>query len=166
MNANAWRSVVAALADERSRRVYARAVLGEGVEAELETMSPGAARRVVQTLTKAGLVVRIDDGGLRATDDVFAAVLAAAPVAAQPTGVDRFFVDGRLTVYPARAADRDAVLAHVADRVIAADESIDERAVNERLAHITDDVAAMRRYLVDAGLLVRSRDGHVYARAA
>ncbi len=44
-------------------------------------------------------------------------------------------------------------------------EILTERAVNDRLAAIVDDVAAMRRYLVDAGLLERSRDGGAYSRA-
>ncbi|WP_431739686.1 DUF2087 domain-containing protein [Microbacterium testaceum] len=34
-----------------------------------------------------------------------------------------------------------------------------------RRTAIVDDVAAMRRYLIDAGLLTRTADGRTYARA-
>jgi hypothetical protein len=34
--------------------------------------------------------------------------------------------------------------------------------VNELLGTVNDDHAALRRYLVDAGLLTRAPDGHAY----
>lgn len=164
MNANAWRALVSALADDRCRAVYARLVLGEPADTELSSLSPGAARRVIAALTASGLVRR-DGDVLSADPDVFARALEAAPAPARPVGTDRFFEGGRLAVYPAREADRRAVLLRIAHHVAAPDDRLDERTVNDRLTAVTDDVAAMRRYLVDAGLLTRTADGRTYARA-
>lgn len=163
MDANAWRALVATLSDDRCRRVYARLVLGDDATEEFRAMSPGAARRVERSLVTAGLAKR-DGDRLRPAPEVFARALAAAPAPERPSGVDRFFSAGRLRVYPARQADRAAVLARIAHRVITVDESVDEATINERLSAIVDDVASMRRYLVDAGLLTRSRTGDAYRR--
>lgn len=40
-----------------------------------------------------------------------------------------------------------------------------ERKVNETLRTVHDDVSALRRYLVEAGLSARTRDGSRYWRA-
>lgn len=160
MTTNTWRAVVSALADDRARDVYARIVLAQPVDEAL----PGKRRRVLDTLLSAGLISP-DGAGWRTEPEVFRDALRSAPTAPRAAGIDRFLVDGRLAVYPSRAADRDAVLAHVVERVIEPGEILTERAVNDRLAAIVDDVAAMRRYLVDAGLLERSRDGAAYSRA-
>lgn len=164
MNANTWRALVATLADDRCRTVYARLVLGEPVDTELSSLSPGAARRVIKALTASGLVRR-DGDVLSADPNIFARALEAAPAPERPTGTDRFFEGGRLAVYPAREAERRAVLLRIVDHLAAPDDRLDERTVNDRLAAVTDDVAAMRRYLVDAGLLTRTADGRTYARA-
>lgn len=82
--------------------------------------------------------------------------------AASAGRLDRWLVDGRIAVYPRRAADRRALLQHVVAEAIGRDEGLDEPEVNDRLRGFTDDTATLRRYLVDHGLLVRSRDGAVY----
>ncbi|WP_150956926.1 DUF2087 domain-containing protein [Microbacterium testaceum] len=164
MSPNAWRALVSALADDSVREVYARIVLGEPVEPALGALSPGRRRRVLDTLLSSGLV-SADGEGWRVEPDAFRQALRSAPATPRPTGVDRFFVDGRLTTYPSRAADRDAVLAHLAERLAKPDETLSEKDVNDRLADMVDDVASIRRYLVDAGLLERARDGAAYSRA-
>jgi hypothetical protein len=165
MSPNAWRALVSALADDAAREVYARIVLDEPVETVLDTLPPGKRRRVIDTLLSAGLI-SVHDEGWRMEPDVFReALAAAAPPKPRPTGVDRFFVDGRLGTYPSRVADRDEVHAHIADRLLTPGETLSEREVNDRLADIVDDVAAMRRYLIDTGVLRRERDGTGYSRA-
>ena len=74
-----------------------------------------------------------------------------------------FVVDGRLTRLPARYQQKRVVLGYVARRF---DErrDYDERHVNALLGELHDDTAALRRYLVDEGLLERS--GGVYRRVA
>lgn len=163
MSPNAWRALVSALADDSAREVYARIVLDTSVEPALDALSPGKRRRVLDSLREAGLISP-DGAGWRIEPDVFRVALAAAPSPPRPTGANRFFVDGRLVTYPSRAADRDEVLARIAERMMQPGETLSERALNDRLAEVVDDVAAMRRYLVDAGLLDRARDGTIYSR--
>lgn len=164
MSPNAWRALVSALADDNARDIYARIVLNQPIEPALDVLSPGKRRRVIDTLHAAGLV-SFDGEAWRIEPNVFQEALAAAPPVTRPTGVDRLFVDGRLATYPSRVADRDEVHARIAERVLSPGETLSEREINDRLAQIVDDVAAMRRYLVDAGLLHRARDGTVYSRA-
>jgi len=66
--------------------------------------------------------------------------------------------DGVLMAMPRRQADRLIVLAHIATAIEVGCE-LDEPEVNARLRPFSDDVATLRRYLVDAGLLIRRPPG-------
>jgi hypothetical protein len=157
--ANEWRAVVAALANPEMRRVVALLTLEQDAEAYLAGLSPSRRRHIVDGLRAAGLI----DDQLALRDQVFAQLLAAsAPV--KPTGVQRFLRDGRLLHYPSNAADRAELFAFIAEQVLAPGEVVDEPTMNERLIGFTEDVAALRRYLVDAALVERSADGSEYAR--
>ncbi len=70
--------------------------------------------------------------------------------------------DGRLLSIPARHAKRLVVLDHLAQRFEPGLE-YDEVEVNRRLRTAHDDVAALRRHLVEDGFL--SREGGVYRRS-
>ena len=59
---------------------------------------------------------------------------------------------------PRRQSDRLIVLKHIAESIEAGPE-FDEPEVNARLRPFSDDVATLRRYLVDAGLLIRRPPG-------
>jgi hypothetical protein len=73
-----------------------------------------------------------------------------------------FFDDERrLTSIPAKHAKRLVVLDHLA-QLFEPGERYAESEVNRRLRTAHDDVAALRRYLVDEGFL--SRDGGIYWR--
>lgn len=163
MNPNAWRALVSALSDDRARTAYAAIVLGHSVDEALAPLPPAKADRVLRGLTAAGLVQRSVDGW-RAVPEVFAQALAAAPRPERPRGVDRFLVDGRIASFPSRAADRRELLEHVVSTVLSPDETTDEAEINERLSTKTDDVAGLRRALVDAGLLTRTASGDAYSR--
>ena len=79
--------------------------------------------------------------------------------------VRRSFLDGRrLARMPARARKKGVILRFLLDEVLPDDHPIEEREVNARLATWNPDVAALRRYLVDAGLV--DRDGMTYRRSA
>lgn len=67
-----------------------------------------------------------------------------------------FFRDGRLASIPARQAKRLIVLRELRERCFAEDRDYPEKEVNMRLALLHPDVAALRRYLVDARLMSRS----------
>jgi hypothetical protein len=73
-----------------------------------------------------------------------------------------FFDDeGRLTSIPAKYGKRLVVLDRLA-QLFEPGERYPETEVNRRLRSAHDDVAALRRYLVDEGFL--SRDGGIYWR--
>jgi hypothetical protein len=74
-----------------------------------------------------------------------------------------YLVDGRLTAIPARGRKRAVVLRFLRERVFTEARAYPEREVNQRLALFHPDVAALRRYLVDDGLVTRA-DG-LYRRA-
>jgi hypothetical protein len=173
--AESWRSLVATLANETARTVYAEFVTA-GASATLSSLSPSRSRRVRDALTGSGLL-EVDpgadpDGGLaadgpslRVAPGVFAAALAAAPSAPRPQGIERFLdADGRIRVYPSDRRKRAELLALVASRAVRPGEVLGEREINARLEAFTDDVAVLRRYLVDHGELERTRSGSEYAR--
>lgn len=164
-DANAWRGVIAALANPDSRRVLGLLPAERDTSAHLASLPLKHRERVLRVLSDAGLLDTTDDEP-RLRVERFAELLAAAPVE-RLTGIDRFVVEGRLDHYPARADDRSAVLQYLLEHVMPdPTERVDERTLTERLAALSDDPVTMRRYLVDAGLLDREPDGSAYRRAA
>ena len=79
-----------------------------------------------------------------------------------PPELARFFRGERLEVIPRRDADRRACLEYLAER-FERGRDYPELEVNSLLLAAYDDVAMIRRYLVDAGLLRRAKN--VYRRA-
>lgn len=155
-----WRPLVAALANDRVREAFARLTLGADADEALEGLPPSRRRHVVETMRRAGLVT--DD--LRADGGAFARALAAAPSPPRPTGIARYLSrEGRLIGYPSNPDERRELLTLLAARILAPGEILDERGINERLAALTDDVAVLRRYLVDHELVERTRSGTEYA---
>ena len=146
------RAVLAVLANDTTRRVYAARVLGLDFD-----VPPAKARRTVETLTAAGLL----DASGAATGDVFRAFLGGS---AKPAGAARFVAGGRITRIPRSPVERRELFALVIDRVIAPDEVLDEAEVSARIAELHDDVTALRRDLVDAAFLTRTSTGSEYRR--
>ena len=89
------------------------------------------------------------------TDDV---TTSARDVAA-------LFSRGRLVAIPRKQARREQVLGHLARTLFETGRTYSEREVNEALLTVHDDFPALRRFLVTAGLLDRTRDGGSYRRA-
>ena len=163
------------LADEQRRRVLAAVVLGEsrvaGV-AHRTGLSEDEAARALGHLVSAGIVTQGEDG-LRVEPQVFAdaARAVSAPrvkpelsdATAEQAAVLRNFVrgDGRVVSLPVRSAKRKLLLEYVATR-FEPDREYAEREVNAVLEQVHDDHVALRRYLVDEGLL--ERDAGVYRR--
>jgi hypothetical protein len=77
---------------------------------------------------------------------------------------ERYFVRGRLEQMPRRHEDRLLVLRYVASRVLVLDEPVAEKELTSRLAELARDPIGLRRDLVDAGLVTRTRDGAEYWR--
>ena len=67
-----------------------------------------------------------------------------------------FIVDDRLVSIPAQEKKRQVVLAYLRDRCFTEDRPYPEKEVNQRLALFHPDVASLRRYLVDTGLMTRA----------
>ncbi|BAG17338.1 MULTISPECIES: DUF2087 domain-containing protein [Streptomyces] len=78
--------------------------------------------------------------------------------------VDALFSHGRLVAIPRKEARREQLLVHLADTLFERERSYTEHEVNEALRTVHEDCSALRRYLVVAGLLVRTRDGSSYRR--
>jgi len=90
---------------------------------------------------------------------------AGSPNRGTPPGpVARWFVRGSLQVLPRRRADRDLVFRYVASRALPVHQPLTERELTDRLAEVTRDPVGLRRELVDAGLVTRTRDGAEYWR--
>jgi len=79
-----------------------------------------------------------------------------------PTALSAFFADGRLTSVPRRPARRTALLQYLARTLFDPERSYAEREVNEALLTVHSDTSMLRRYLVEALLLTRTRDGSSY----
>lgn len=67
-----------------------------------------------------------------------------------------FFEADRLTTIPATGSKRLVVLRYLRDRCFSEDRAYPEKEVNQRLAIFHPDVAALRRYMVDEGLMTRA----------
>jgi hypothetical protein len=134
-------------------------VLGIPIE-----LPPKRLEKALAALEAAGLVMT--DGSQHVVNEqAFGALLAASPATTR-TGVDRFVRDGRIIQYPVRADDRLELLTWVRDRALPDATELSERQLGERLAELTSDIAALRRYLVDAGLVARDAEGRRYRRSS
>ncbi len=67
-----------------------------------------------------------------------------------------FVKDDRLISIPARHKKRLVVIRYIVDRCFPEDRAYPEGEVNQRLALFHPDVAALRRYMVEDGLLTRA----------
>jgi hypothetical protein len=171
------RELIGLLADDDRRRVVAALVLG-ATDLEDARRTSGldtrAAARALQRLVDAGLVLRGDDGVLHLVSEAFAiAARVEAERAPRPeehadapehaARVLRAFVrDGRLVSIPATHSKRLVVLDWLAQR-FEPGRRYSEAAVNQVISRAHPDTAALRRALVDDGLL--SREGGVYWRS-
>ena len=148
--------LLATLADADRRTLYARLVL----EGPLPTNAMVAKdRRRLDALVRAGLA-SIDADAAHAVDG-FSPLLRATPSA---RGIDRFVKGGRIETWPAKPVDRELVLRWAAEQALQPGERLDERAVTERLAQVSEDPATLRRDLFDGGYLERADDGSAYWR--
>jgi hypothetical protein len=137
-------------------------------------IGPERAGKALARLTTGGLVDRSDDGSLRLVAESFASAARSAAAESRresevPEGVSpqdakvirAFGKDGRLVSIPTARSKRVIVLDLLAQS-FEPGRRFSEKQVNEMLRPWHDDVAALRRYLVDDGLL--AREGGVYWR--
>jgi hypothetical protein len=74
-----------------------------------------------------------------------------------------FVRDGRLVSIPAKPKKRELLLSFILEQSFPEDRGYEEREVNQRLGLLHPDVAALRRYHVDAGLM--TREAGIYRRS-
>ena len=160
-------TIVGLLADPTRLRVVAALALGAGSIEDVARAADLPLKDVAlaaRRLGRSGLIRR-DGHRLELLADRFQAAARAAAESAPPPErlsddpaedavLSAFVRDGRLTSIPAQHSKRLVVLAHLA-RVFEPGIRYPEREVNALLAVWHPDVAALRRYLVDSGLLTR-----------
>ncbi|PKQ31715.1 MAG: hypothetical protein CVT62_07715 [Actinobacteria bacterium HGW-Actinobacteria-2] len=150
-----WRAVIALLANADTRAVLAEHV-GDAA------LTPAARERARTRLVEAGVLVADGAGGWVIAEDRLRATLQAGSTP-RSAGPERFLdSDGRLMGYPSKAPDRLELLQMLGPRVVGRDEDLPEAVLNARLEKLTDDVATLRRYLVEAEVLERFPDGSGY----
>ena len=120
-------------------------------------------------LVSLGVATGTGNGVYRARPEALreaaAAVDALQPIAgllAEYPQLRGYFSHGRLTSLPPTLGDRIPVLGELLTRFLALDGLCDEDEINRRLSAVTDDVAGVRRMLVDTGWLERDRAGTTY----
>ena len=168
-------TIVGLLADPARLKVVAALALGAGTLEDVARQSALPLKDVAlaaRRLARAGLVHRDGHVLVLHADRFGAAARAAAesapppePLSADPAEdavLSAFVRDGRLVSIPAQHAKRVVVLQHLV-RVFEPGVRYPEREVNALLAVWHPDVAALRRYLVDEGLL--TREAGVYWRS-
>jgi hypothetical protein len=156
----------AATARGRGNRPGARTIEAAAAAAGTDL---GTVQTVLPRLVSAGLVEQRD--GLHVSLEALRAAARDRPArqrdlpdgtADQQRVLRNFVEDGRLRRLPARRGQRRVILEYIAGR-FDTDRPYAEAEVNELLTSLHDDHAALRRYLVDEGLL--ERKGGVYRRA-
>lgn len=87
---------------------------------------------------------------------------AASSPAQRAHGVADLFRGDRPAVVPRRPARRGHLMGYPAATLFSGGCVCNERDVDQALAAVHDDTAALRRYLVESGFLGRTRDGSVH----
>jgi hypothetical protein len=168
-------TIAGLLADPARLKVVAALALGAGSIEDVAEASGLPLKDVAlaaRRLSRAGLVHR-DGHALELRTEHFGAAARAAAAAAPPPEplsadpaedavLSSFVRDGRLVSIPTQQTKRRVVLEHLV-RVFDVGVRYPEREVNALLAVWHPDVAALRRYLVDEGLL--TREAGVYWRS-
>jgi hypothetical protein len=167
-------TIAGLLADPARLKVVAALALGASTieqVAEASGLSLKEVALAARRLARAGLVHR-DGHGLQLHTERFGTAARAAAEAVPPpvplsddpaedAVLSSFVRDGRLLSIPAHRGKRLVVLDHLV-RVFEPGVRYPEREVNVLLAVWHPDVAALRRYLVDEGML--GRESGVYWR--
>jgi hypothetical protein len=168
-------TIVGLLADPARLKVVAALALGAGTIEDVAAASGLPLKEVAlaaRRLARNGLVSRDGHALVLHTERFGAAARAAAEAAPPPAPLSddpaeaavlsAFVRDGRLVSIPAQHGKRRVVLDHLV-RVFEPGLRYPEREVNALLGVWHADVAALRRYLVDEGLL--TREAGVYWRS-
>jgi hypothetical protein len=169
--------LVRLLAAPERLRVVAAIVLGASTVDEIRRATGLSTREIGRSLARlldSGVVIRDEEGRHWLVEDLFRqAAIDAAPdqkaeafeASEDASRVLRVFIrDGRLVSIPASLSKRRIVLDYLAQE-FEPGRSYSERQVNAMLRRWHEDVASLRRYLVDEEFLEREEGGRAYWRA-
>ncbi|MFC3984698.1 DUF2087 domain-containing protein [Streptosporangium jomthongense] len=166
MSDEAIRQVLGLLYQEDTLRVFSTLVLGGAPEEAGPDRQ--VVRRALDRLERGGLAVRDEKGNWEARRERFRELLHASAKPAEPAGsaeeriLRSFLVEGRLRAIPSKR-DKQLVVLNYIVQVFEPGVRYPEKDVDVTLRAFHDDYAALRRYLVDEGLL--SRENNVYWRS-
>ena len=107
-------------------------------------------------------IYRVRTDGLREAASAVDRLQPIEPLLADYPQLRGNFAHGRLTSLPPTLSERYTQLGELLLRFLDLDGLYDEDEINRRLAAVTDDVAAVRRMLIDTGWLERDRAGTTY----
>ena len=161
-DAGDWRPIVAALANDDVRAVHAQIVLGLPVSLGSTAQAAARTHKSLQTLLRAGLIEEAESESEYVASSIPLKRALAAQAPDRKQGIERFLRDGRIQRYPSNLSERAELLRWVAEQTLADDEVLSERDINERLRPVDDDIARLRRYLVDLGVVERTPSGSDY----
>lgn len=155
-----WIEVFAGLKNPAMRAVLGAVLLQETGRLALDRQTTKSLERweKIGLLSKQGAVWSLNESMLEE------AIKSQAKPATHRESVERFFTGLQLNSLPAKPAERFQVLKYVRDAVIHVGEELAEAQLNERLRVIHPDVALIRRYMVDFGLVDRTANGSTYSR--
>lgn len=170
-----WKPILAALGNEAARTVFAHAALGT-LDAQARAALNSREAKALQTWLSLGVLTQVPDdgpvtsaGSVTVVGGLLRATLATPQVRGEQkarAGVGKFLVGGvgpRIQTLPAAPGERRELLLWVRDAALRPGEVLSEPQLNERLRVFHEDVALIRRYLVDHGLLERTPTGTQYA---
>lgn len=170
-----WKPILAALGNEAARTVFAHAALGT-LDAQARAALNSREAKALQTWLSLGVLTQVPDdgpvtsaGSVTVVGGLLRATLATPQVRGEQkarAGVGKFLVGGlgpRIQALPAAPGERRELLLWVRDAALRPGEVLSEPQLNERLRVFHEDVALIRRYLVDHGLLERTPTGTQYA---
>jgi hypothetical protein len=163
-------SILGALAQPERLTMFSAIVLGEGIRLADVQAQLGLARwdaeRQLSRLVAADLVIQRDERLYPRSDSLREALAELAAGTPQPPAglpASMFDVSGKLSAMPRDPELRSRVLAWAADKFDPG-RRYAEQEVNTELRSMYSDYVGLRRYLVDYGLLERTKDGIAYWR--
>lgn len=158
-----WQDILALISNKATRSLFAKVEIGPLTADDIDRLS-GKEKKAFARLQASG-IVRWEDGVVRIDSDVLRSPLTREAKHSPKSVIDKYFDGVRLHTMPRRPEDRISALRWIVEQVVPENSTVTETSLNERLSVFHPDVAMLRRYMVDLGLLDRSQDGSSYYRA-
>jgi hypothetical protein len=162
-------ALVGLIAESVRLRVFAAVALGAATEEQVQSMTglaDGDIKIALRRLAEGGLVISVDGRlvvQLGVLQQAAGKKAENRPERVRDAVLRAFIVGGRLVSIPVRHGRRHTVLEHIVTR-FEPGVRYSEKEVTAILITLHPDHVALRRHLVDHGLLARESDGSSYWR--